>query len=101
MIYTARVGYWYVAGQIIIGFVSFGSLHIHTTRLEPWHGTNRLMIITGTLTLITALSFLLPDNAWFLTQDERAKRFDENQTGVENKHFKKDNVALRVVCGLQ
>ena len=57
-------------------------------------------------------SFLLPDsptNAWFLTEDERAKAVrrikvcdhsstyalgltlnKENQTGVENKHFKKE-----------
>ena len=25
-----------VTGQVIIGFISFGSLHIHTTGLEPW-----------------------------------------------------------------
>lgn len=54
------------------------------------------MIITGTLTLLTSTAywFLFPDsptNAWFLTPDERAKavqRIKENQTGVENKHFK-------------
>jgi MFS transporter, ACS family, allantoate permease len=40
--------------------------------------------------------FLFPDSpttAWFLTQEERAKavlRIKENQTGVENKIFKKD-----------
>jgi len=58
------------------------------------------MIITGTLTLITAtvFFFLFPDsptNAWFLTIDERAKavqRIKENQTGVENKHFKMDQM---------
>jgi MFS family permease len=98
--YTARVGYWFLMdgiGQIIIGFVSFGTLHVHTTGLEPWQW---LMIITGTITLITALSFffLFPDsptNAWFLTEDERAKavrRIKENQTGVENKHFKKEQM---------
>jgi len=54
------------------------------------------MIITGTLTLITSFAFwfLFPDsptNAWFLTPAERAiavRRLKENQTGVENKHFK-------------
>ncbi|KAH9991581.1 MFS general substrate transporter [Russula vinacea] len=63
----------------------------------PWQW---LMIITGTLTLITAASFffLFPDspiNAWFLTEDERAKavrRIKDNQTGVENKHFKKEQM---------
>jgi MFS transporter, ACS family, allantoate permease len=61
-----------LAGQIIMGFVSFGSLHIYTAGFEPWqwyelvlHLTDsdtltfsRLMIIMGILTLITALSFL-------------------------------------------
>ncbi|KAI0337509.1 MFS general substrate transporter [Trametopsis cervina] len=93
---TLRVGYWFLmngTAQIIAGFISFGSLHIHTPNFEPWQW---LMIITGTLTLITAVAywFLFPDsptNAWFLTPDERAKavqRIKENQTGVENKHFK-------------
>ncbi|KAF8480336.1 major facilitator superfamily domain-containing protein [Russula ochroleuca] len=86
-----------VAAQIISGFISFGTLHIHTTGFQPWQW---LMIITGILTLITAVSFffLFPDsptNAWFLTEDERAKavrRLKENQTGVENKHFKKEQM---------
>jgi MFS transporter, ACS family, allantoate permease len=56
------------------------------------------MIITGIITLITALCFwfLFPDSptsAWFLTLEERAaavQRIKENQTGVENKTFKKE-----------
>ncbi|KAN0107667.1 major facilitator superfamily [Russula decolorans] len=97
---TVRVGYWFLmngTAQIISGFISFGSLHIHTTGIEPWQW---LMIITGTLTLLTAIAFffLFPDsptNARFLTEDERAKairRIKENQTGVENKHFKKEQM---------
>jgi hypothetical protein len=58
------------------------------------------MVITGTLTLLTAIMFffLFPDsptNAWFLTEDERAnaiRRIKGNQTGVENKHFKKEQM---------
>lgn len=58
------------------------------------------MVITGLITLITAVLywFLFPDsptNAWFLTPEERAKavfRIKENQTGVENKTFKKGQV---------
>ncbi|CAL1698644.1 unnamed protein product [Somion occarium] len=87
---TLRVGYW---SQIISGFISFGTLHIKTEGFESWQW---LMIITGTITLATALAywFLFPDsptNAWFLTHDERVKavaRIKDNQTGVENKHFK-------------
>ncbi|KAI0087486.1 MFS general substrate transporter [Irpex rosettiformis] len=93
---TVRVGYWFMmngTAQIISGFISFGSLHIHTTHFKPWQW---LMIITGSLTIVTAVGywFLFPDsptNAWFLTTEERAKavqRLKVNQTGVENKHFK-------------
>ncbi|KAF9447764.1 MFS general substrate transporter [Macrolepiota fuliginosa MF-IS2] len=97
---TVRVGWWFLmngTAQIITGFISFGSLHIHTKAFEPWQW---LMIITGTLTLLTALAFwfLFPDSpttAWFLTKEERAKavrRIKENQTGVENKSFKKEQM---------
>ncbi|EEB86756.1 hypothetical protein MPER_16170, partial [Moniliophthora perniciosa FA553] len=83
--------------QIISGFLSFGTLHIKTSRFEPWQW---LMIITGILTLLCALSFwfLFPDsptNAWFLTLEEKAiavQRIKENQTGIENKHFKKEQM---------
>ncbi|KAF8900479.1 MFS general substrate transporter [Gymnopilus junonius] len=97
---TLRVGYWFLmngTAQIISGFISFGSLHIHTKSFEPWQW---LMIITGILTLLTALAFwfLFPDsptNAWFLTLPERSitvRRIKENQTGVENKHFKTEQM---------
>ncbi|EPQ50480.1 MFS general substrate transporter [Gloeophyllum trabeum ATCC 11539] len=97
---TLRVGYWFLmngTAQIISGFISFGSLHIHAGGMEPWQW---LMIITGILTLVTAIAywFAFPDsptNAWFLTPEERVKavrRIKENQTGVENKHFKKDQM---------
>ena len=58
------------------------------------------MIITGLITMMTAILywFLFPDsptNAWFLTSEERVKavmRIKENQTGVENKTFKKEQM---------
>ena len=58
----------------------------------------RFMIITGIITLLTAVAFwfLFPDsptNAWFLNPDERrlaVLRIKVNQTGVENKHWKYD-----------
>ncbi|KAG5724303.1 Thiamine pathway transporter THI73 [Termitomyces sp. T112] len=97
---TLRVGYWFLmngTAQIIIGFISFGALHINTGKFEPWQW---LMIITGIITLITAATFwfLFPDsptNAWFLTKEERViaiQRIKVNQTGVENKHFKKEQM---------
>ncbi|KAJ6496103.1 major facilitator superfamily domain-containing protein [Mycena sanguinolenta] len=95
---TLRVGYWFLMNgfaQIIAGFISFGTLHIHTDKFEPWQW---LMIITGVLTFFVSLAFwfLFPDSpttAWFLTPHERTlaiMRIKVNQTGVENKHFKKE-----------
>ncbi|KAJ4475567.1 MFS general substrate transporter [Lentinula aciculospora] len=97
---TLRVGYWFLmngTAQIISGFISFGSLHIHTPNFDPWQW---LMIITGAITFITAICFFLffpdsPTTACFLTPAERALaviRIRENQTGVENKHFKKEQM---------
>ena len=81
--------------QIIIGFISFGTLHTHTSNFEPWQW---LVIITGILTLITSACFFFmfpdsPTSAWFLTPDERVlavQRISENQTGVENKRWKRE-----------
>ncbi|KAH9974774.1 major facilitator superfamily domain-containing protein [Lactifluus volemus] len=94
--HTVRVGYWFTA-QIVLGFISFGALHTHSKRLEPWQW---LMIITGVSTFITALLFFFffpdsPTNAWFLNEDERIKavqRIKDNQTGIENKYFKKEQM---------
>ncbi|KAG6827140.1 hypothetical protein H0H92_013058 [Tricholoma furcatifolium] len=88
---TLRVGYW---SQIILGFIGFGALHITTASFKPWQW---LMIITGIITLFAAAAFWLffpdsPTSAWFLTMEERViavQRIKVNQTGIENKYFKK------------
>ncbi|KAL4071662.1 major facilitator superfamily domain-containing protein [Scleroderma yunnanense] len=93
---TTRVGYWFLmngTAQIVSGLLAFGTLHFKTTGFEPWQW---FMIITGTITMALAVFywFFFPDSpttAWFFTADERIKavqRIKENQTGVENKHFK-------------
>ncbi|KAJ7600723.1 MFS general substrate transporter [Mycena floridula] len=111
---TLRVGYWFLmngTAQIISGFISFGTLHIKTRGFEPWQW---LMIITGLLTLITAICFWFffpdsPTSAWFLTIPERRvaiqriKAIQQNQTGVENKTFKKEQMMealLDPICWL-
>ncbi|KAJ3820730.1 MFS general substrate transporter [Lentinula raphanica] len=97
---TLRVGYWFLmngTAQIILAFVAYGSLHITKSKLEPWQW---LMLITGLLTFVLAVCFWFffpdsPTNAWFLTPKERAlavQRIKSNQTGVENKHFKKEQM---------
>ncbi|KAI0068622.1 MFS general substrate transporter [Artomyces pyxidatus] len=97
---TSRIGYWFLmngTAQIVTGFVSFGSLHIVTKGFAPWQW---LMIITGLVTLITAALYYFyfpdsPTSAWFLTLEERIKaveRIKENQTGIENKRFKREQM---------
>ncbi|THV06909.1 MFS general substrate transporter [Dendrothele bispora CBS 962.96] len=97
---TQRVGYWFLmngTAQIISGFIAFGSLHIKTTSVQPWQW---MMIITGLITFATAIAFWFffpdsPTSAWFFTDDEKRiaiQRIKENQTGVENKHFKKEQM---------
>ncbi|KAG6832056.1 hypothetical protein H0H92_005478 [Tricholoma furcatifolium] len=72
---SKRVGYWFLmngAGIIFLGLISFGLIHTHPTR------------------------FFFPDSpvsARFLTPEERVKvvqRIKVNQSGVENKHWKRD-----------
>jgi hypothetical protein len=41
-----------VAGQIIIGFISFGTLHTHTTEFEPWQWYDKVQLLTDTLTFL-------------------------------------------------
>ncbi|KAH9928512.1 MFS general substrate transporter [Epithele typhae] len=95
---TQRVGYWFLmngAAIILLGLVAYGTLHIHNDVLQAWQW---LMIITGIITLVTAVVFwfMFPDSpatAWFLTPEERViavERIKVNQAGVENKHFKRD-----------
>lgn len=95
---TKRVGYWFLMNGfavIILGFISYGLLYTHTASFMPWQW---LMIITGIITLITSVLFwfLFPDSpttAWFLTPAERVaaiRRIQVNQSGVENKRFKKE-----------
>jgi ACS family allantoate permease-like MFS transporter len=82
-------------GVIFLGLLAFGCAHIQTPDFEPWQW---LVTITGILTLVTSILFWLffpdsPTNAWFLTPEERAKvviRIRDNQAGVENKTFKKE-----------
>ncbi|KAK0207044.1 major facilitator superfamily domain-containing protein [Desarmillaria ectypa] len=104
---TLRVGYWFlmnVSAQIISGSISFGTLHMKTDSLKAW---KRLMIILGILTMMTAVIF------WFLFPEERSSPVQRikdirygylltvimtpfsrqgNQTSVENKHFKKEQM---------
>ncbi|KAF9469334.1 major facilitator superfamily domain-containing protein [Collybia nuda] len=95
---TQRVGYWFLMNGfaiIFLGLVSFGLLHTNTHNFMPWQW---LMIVTGIITLITAVLFWFyfpdsPTTARFLTPEERilaVQRIKINQAGVENKRWKRD-----------
>ncbi|THG96614.1 hypothetical protein EW026_g5249 [Hermanssonia centrifuga] len=97
---SQRVGYWFLmngAAIIILGLIAFGVLHITSDSLMPWQW---LMIITGIITLIVSVLFWFyfpdsPATARFLTPKERiiaVERIKVNQAGVENKHFKLDQL---------
>ena len=80
---------------IFLGLLAFGCTHIKTPSFEPWQW---LVAITGILTFVTSILFWFffpdsPTNAWFLTPEERVDvviRIRDNQAGVENKTFKKE-----------
>ncbi|KAG1754358.1 major facilitator superfamily domain-containing protein [Suillus lakei] len=99
---TRRVGYWFLMNGfavIILGFISYGLLHTNTASFMPWQW---LMIITGIITLITSVLFWFffpdsPTTARFLTPEERVaaiRRIQVNQSGVENKRFKREQSVL-------
>ncbi|TEB24345.1 MFS general substrate transporter [Coprinellus micaceus] len=96
--HTQRVGYWYMAGMAgssFLGFVAFGLLHITGTRLMPWQW---MMIIMGLVTFLFGIVFYFffpdsPTSARFLTPQERSmtvQRIKVNQSGVENKRWKRE-----------
>ncbi|EJD04816.1 membrane transporter [Fomitiporia mediterranea MF3/22] len=97
---TLRIGCWYLMigiADITIGFLAFGALHIKTLTFEPWKW---LMIMCGIITIVIAVCYWLffpdsPATAWFLTPEERViavNRIKANQAGIENKHFKKEQM---------
>ncbi|KAI1105638.1 allantoate permease [Jackrogersella minutella] len=91
----ARVGFWYVGtgtGSIIGALTSFGFQHYESEIFTPWQIMFLLFglitIAVGVLTVI-----FLPDSPMKsrLTREEKIwaiERLRENQTGIENKHFK-------------
>lgn len=97
---TQRVGYWFLmngAAIVMLGLIAYGTLHIKSGVLAPWQW---LMLIFGIITLVVGVLFWFffpdsPTTAWFLTPEERVlavERIKGNQAGVENKHFKKEQL---------
>ena len=112
---------------IALGLLAYGSLHIETPGFRPWQWLNaifgiitliasvlfwsglRVLSMCATLTYVSHWMnrFFFPDNpttAWFLSPDERVvavTRIRQNQTGLENKRFKKAQYVVKpfsIIC---
>ncbi|KAI5919310.1 allantoate permease [Camillea tinctor] len=95
----ARVGFWYVGtgtGTIIGALTSFGFQHYESERFTPWQ---IMFLLFGLITIVVGVLVVLflPDSPMSsrLTREEKIwaiERVRENQTGIENKHFKLKHV---------
>ncbi|KAI1773655.1 allantoate permease [Hypoxylon cercidicola] len=91
----ARVGFWYVGtgtGTIIGALASFGFQHYESEVFTPWQ---IMFLLFGLITIAVGILVVIfmPDNPMSsrLSREEKIwaiERLRENQTGIENKHFK-------------
>ncbi|KAK6080011.1 major facilitator superfamily transporter [Seiridium cupressi] len=91
----ARVGFWYVGtgtGTVIGALTSFGFQHYESERFTSWQ---IMFLLFGLITVAIGIlvMVIMPDNPMSakLTREEKIwaiERVRENQTGIENKHFK-------------
>lgn len=90
-----RVGFWYIGvgvASIIGSLISFGFQHYHGSAFTSWQ---IMFLIVGLFTVFIGalVIWLLPDNPMSsrLSHAEKVmavERIRENNTGIENKHFK-------------
>lgn len=95
-----RVGLWYIGvgmGSIIGALVSFGFQHFHGQTFRSWQ---IMFLVVGLVTIFIGgiVVWRLPDNPMSsrLSHAEKVtaiERVRENNTGIENKHFKPGQVA--------
>jgi MFS family permease len=95
-----RTGIWYLGtgtGTIIGSLLSYAFQHVHSTSLYSWQ---ILFLVVGLLTICVGITVVMvfPDNPMTsrLSHQEKIwaiERLRENQTGIENKHFKSNQVA--------
>ncbi|KAJ5181460.1 hypothetical protein N7449_011607 [Penicillium cf. viridicatum] len=92
-----RMGIWYLGtgtASIMGALVAYGLLFYTPDQFKPWQ---IMFLIFGLITIAVGISifFFLPDNPMTsrLTHAEKIlaiERLRENQTGIENKHFKRN-----------
>ncbi|KAH6652063.1 allantoin permease [Truncatella angustata] len=91
----ARVGFWYVGtgtGTIIGALTSFGFQHYVSEKFTSWQ---IMFLLFGLITIAVGILVVvvMPDSPMTakLSHEEKIwaiERVRENQTGIENKHFK-------------
>ncbi|KAI9691250.1 MAG: hypothetical protein M1820_009827 [Bogoriella megaspora] len=94
-----RVGIWYLGtgtGTIFGSLISYGFQHYHGTTFKSWQ---IMFLVVGLVTVVVGLLVVifLPDNPMSSRLSHSCKiwaieRLRENQTGIENKHFKPKQV---------
>jgi len=94
-----RVGIWYLGtgtGVVIGSLLSYAFQHVQSTSLYSWQ---IMFLVVGLITVLIGIAvvFVLPDNPMKsrLSHDEKiwaVERLRENQTGIENKKFKPEQV---------
>ncbi|OQO14228.1 hypothetical protein B0A48_01104 [Cryoendolithus antarcticus] len=90
-----RTGIWYLGtgtGTVVGSLISYGFQHYNSSTFTSWQ---IMFLVVGLMTCCHGLvvMLILPDNPMKsrLTHDEKVwaiERLRENQTGIENKHFK-------------
>lgn len=95
-----RVGIWYLGtgtGAIVGSLLSYAFQNVHSSSLYSWQ---ILFLVVGLITICIGITVVLifPDNPMTsrLTHQEKIwaiERLRANQTGIENKHVKLNQVA--------
>lgn len=90
-----RTGIWYLGvgtGTILGSLISFGFQHYESDAFTSWQ---IMFLVVGLVTCVIGalVVWILPDNPMRsrLTHEQKVwaiERLRENQTGIENKHFK-------------
>ena len=83
--------------QIFGGFVAYGVSYYDGARIAPWR---IIYLLLGGLAIVVGICVViwLPDSplhAWQLSQEERVavlERVRDDQGGMENRHWKKDQI---------
>ncbi|KAL6154928.1 hypothetical protein ACJBU6_06538 [Exserohilum turcicum] len=95
-----RTGIWYLGvgtGTMIGSLISFGFQHYHSDTFTSWQ---IMFLVVGLVTVVIGITVILflPDSPMSTSRLTAAEKYHainrlrENQTGIENRHFKRYQV---------